>query len=129
MSIFKTTDDIFKFPWNYTQYDSVTFPPDFIEWDYSSILDISEVVVWEELYYEAGNFGIYVSWNPRAEYYIIVYDLLIGSTHAVEEYYGHDAENKIKLRARELGIILKENQVWINPKEEWLYNSTPPERK
>jgi hypothetical protein len=126
MSVFKTTEDIFKFPWNYTKYDPVTFPPDFVDWDYSSILSIPQVDVWEEIYYEPGNFGIYASWNPKAEYYIIVYDLLPDAT---EEYYGQDSENKVKHRARELGIVLDENQVWINPRDEWLYELAPSQQK
>jgi len=126
MSVFKTTEDIFKFPWNYENYDPVTFPPDFIEWDYNSTLTISQVSAWEQIYYEPGNFGIYAAWNPYAEYYIIVYDLFPAAT---EEYYGYDSQHKVKQRAQELGILLNETQVWIDTKKEWLYRSTPPEQE
>ena len=99
---------------------SAALPPR-SEWDHSKILKIDDVVIWEQLHYEPGNVGIYASWDPYAEFYMIVFNLFVDFDLGIETFFGKGANRKVVDRAKELGIELENNQVWIDEKNSWLY--------
>ena len=78
MPFFKSTKDILKSPWedelfnpNWMDSDKLVLPPS-KEWDYSRELSIEDVDIWEVISEMSGPSGIYASWLPYAEFYIIV---------------------------------------------------------
>lgn len=77
-------------------------------------MKISDVVLWEQLYYKTGSFGIYVSWSPYAEYYMIVYNLFSHIEQGVEIYCGPDACKNLQNKARLLGVELKDTNIWVD---------------
>jgi hypothetical protein len=127
MPIIKKTDAILNQPWNDDSLEiinnSANLPPR-LEWDYSKNLTINDVTNWEQLYYEFGNVGIYASWDPYAEFFIIVFNLFLDSDLGIETFYGQGSNRKVLERAKELGIELQENQIWIDEKNAWLYKYT-----
>lgn len=124
MPIFKTTDQILNDPWLVDEIEtppiSAALPPR-LEWDYSSDLKIEDIKVWEQLYYQFGNIGIYASWDPYAEFYIIVFNLFSNTKEGIEIFYGQGSGRKVEIRAKELGIDLTRNQIWVDDNNYWLH--------
>jgi hypothetical protein len=126
MSIFKTNRDIFVAPWedelfdsNWMDSDKIIFPPK-IDWDYSRELQIEDVDIWEQIYYASGNFALYASWSPYAEFYLIT----LPPWHKgekIETFYGPKAGKKAYKRAIELGMPIFLNKIWVEPEDMWLY--------
>jgi hypothetical protein len=73
--ILRSTSDIFKDTWkkdfSNNQHNGQLLTSK--EWDYSREMTIDDVSLWEQLYYKPGSIGIYVSWSPFAEFYMIVH--------------------------------------------------------
>jgi hypothetical protein len=62
MPVFKTTQEILKYPWqDNTKSLNLRKPAD---WHKHRELTIDDVVLWEEIYYQPGNIGIYAAWSP-----------------------------------------------------------------
>ena len=43
--------------------------------------------------------------------------------YGAETYYGPGSQQKVMQRAKELGIPLSTNQIWVEPDDMWLYQS------
>jgi hypothetical protein len=123
MTTLRTYNDIFKNPWNYGESGLDQGDPDG-HWHYLREPRLEEITIWEEIFYQPGNFGIYGAWNPYAEFYIIVYDLYISNTSTVETFYGVNASKNLKERASKLGIDLPMFNVWVDKHNTWL---APPQ--
>mgnify|MGYP001155098050 CR=1 FL=1 len=65
----------------------------------SNNIKFEEVDVWEEIYLEKGNVGIYAAYEPYSDFYMIIYNDV-----PIKEFY--KSENDICVRAAELGIVL-----------------------
>jgi hypothetical protein len=127
MPIFKTTKNILTTPWedelwddNWMDSDSLVLPPK-IDWDYSRELKIEDVNIWEQIYYQGGGFGIYASWDPYAEFYLVTghhFTLIPGS---IETYYGPEAQKEVIKRAKEMGVELVLSKIWVEPEDMWKY--------
>lgn len=136
MPFFKTTynilikqdeDELFNDNW--MDSDKLILPPK-IEWDYSREMQIEDVDIWEVIYEQTNGFGVYASWLPYAEFYLIT----SGNTNHLrmingvpygdriwETYYGKGADKKVQSRMRELNIPFSLNKKWVEPEKVWLY--------
>ena len=127
MPFFKTTKDIFKTPWEDELYNSnwmdsstLVLPPQ-KEWDYSRELQIEDVDVWEQLYYQGGGLAVYAAWEPYAEFYMITKHNFDVISDGVETYYGKGAQKMIQKRIKELGIPIPIRDFWVEPEDMWMY--------
>ena len=103
MPLFKSTQDIFKGGeevYNSNDYNSMflKLPPN-PQWDDSRPLQVQDVDIWEVLTEMSGPTGIYASWCPYSDFYMIVLNNKIDST-----YYGEDSDIYAAKRAEELNI-------------------------
>lgn len=116
MPFFKTTNNIFKdyqeyFDENWMDSDKLKIPPAH-KWTYDREMTIEDVDLWEVIY--EGNFGIYASYSPQAEFYMIFpYYWMLQGGHQIETFYGKDAANRTWARAKELGITLPVTEYWL----------------
>lgn len=124
--LFKTTKDIFK-AWNDDLWsdnlldsDKVIYPPS-IEWDYSRTLNIEDIDIWEVLCSEGGGRGVWAAWLPYAEFYLVRPGWEAESKNGFETYYGPNARIEVIKRAKELGLNLNVQKVWVDPEEMWKY--------
>lgn len=96
-------------------------------WHYGRKIQLTDVPIWEEVYYSPGVLGIYAAWSPLAEYYIIVIPTMHFSNNAdahVETFYGPDAARQTWLRAKELGVNLDLYRHWVDDVNTWLTDET-----
>jgi hypothetical protein len=133
MPRFKSTQNIFKdffevFDENWMDSDKLVLPPK-IEWDYSRPLQIEDVDIWEVLYEQGGAVGVYASWSPYAEFYLIRVGWYLESQgYGSETYYGPGAAEKVYDRCQELNIPLPINKIWVEPEDMWLYSGPEPNK-
>ena len=103
MPRFKSTQNIFKdnreeFDPNWSDKPFLQLPPS-IPWDNSRKLEIEDIDLWEVVTEMSGPTGIYASWLPYAEFYMIVNSGNIDST-----YYGEGSDKHAAKRCEELKI-------------------------
>mgnify|MGYP001187763548 CR=1 FL=1 len=118
MNVLRTLDSIINNVWGDElggKYELNTGSPiaSYEEWDYTKSVDISKVKIWEQLYHEPGNIGLFASWNPYIECYIIVYYPFIKSNNGIIVYYGKDSCYDVSAVMKELSLnfdIFKINQ-------------------
>lgn len=126
MTIFKTTSEILDTPWEF-QYPDPSIPaitPEKIEWHGIRDMVLEDVEVWEQIYYQGGNIGIYASWKPYGELYMITYNLYVGTEVEYELFYGPDAASQIKDVAKQLGIDLEVKKMWVDELNKWMYDDS-----
>lgn len=104
MPRFKTTEMILKgideyFDENWMDTPFLVIPKD-DPWDYSRTLQIEDVDLWEVISEQSGPSGLYASWRPYAEFYMILVNRTIDST-----YYGAGSDEYAGRRCDELGIL------------------------
>lgn len=104
--ILKTTYHIFNNPWEEKKTDLISPPPPTLKWNKDGFPTVNDIDLWEELYYQKGNVGIYGAYNPHAELYIIVYNLFIKEPCGIEVYSGPEAAVEVWKKASELSIKL-----------------------
>lgn len=127
MPIFRTTAQIFKLGGGEEHFDpnwmdsNVVTLPETKEWDYSRELKIEEVDIWEVIYQQGGGFAIYAAWLPHAEFYLITLPAYLYKENSVEVYYGALASKKVYERAKDFGVYLSVNKIWVEPEKVWLY--------
>jgi len=127
--IFRTTENILRTPWedelfnpNWFDSDKVVLPPKY-DWDYSRELQIKDVDIWEQIYYQGGGLGLYAAWLPYAEFYMIVHHLFMYKNNSIETFYGKNANKKAYLRALELGMPVSLNKIYVDDEHAWLYEN------
>jgi hypothetical protein len=138
MPLFKSTYNILVKPdedevFNHNWMDSNTLvlPPK-TNWTYDRDMQIEDVDIWEQLYYDNTGIGIYASWAPYAEFYLITTGFkqnslpkIINGSHYwdknVETFYGAGAQKQVMMRAQQLGVQLSTHKTWIDDDELWLY--------
>lgn len=127
MPTFKSTYNILKAPWedelfsdNWMDSDKMVLPAK-KNWDYARPLQIEDVNIWEVIYQQGGGKGLYASWDPYAEFYMITTNNWNGTDPKIEMFYGQDAGKKSYKRAKELGMPISINKIWVEPEEMWLY--------
>lgn len=103
MPRFKSTNNILKD--NQEIYDANWFDKNFLElppsipWDNKRELQVEDIDIWEVINEMSGPSGIYASWMPYAEFYMIVHNGQIDST-----YYGEGSDKYAAKRLDELKI-------------------------
>ena len=60
-------------------------------WDYSKTITVNDVKLWEQLYHESGNFGLYVAWSPYIECYLLVFYPFLNFDKGYKIFYGNNA--------------------------------------
>lgn len=128
MPIFRTTHGIFKEPWkdelfdiNLMDYDTLKLLPK-KNWDYKREMKVEDVDIWEEIYLQGGGTGLYAAWMPYAEFYMILKNIYWSNDGLdVETFYGPGAGQKAYTRARELGMPIFLNDMWVEEEDMWLY--------
>ena len=104
MPRFKTTQNILvdnKELYNENWFDTpfLNLPPN-PRWDNKRELQVEDIDLWEVISEMSGPTGIYASWMPYAEFYMIVNKGKIDST-----YYGEGSDKYAAKRAEELNIM------------------------
>ena len=85
-------------------------------------MQIEDVNLWEVIYEQGGAVGVYASWDPYAEFYMVrVGWFLEQQGYGAEMYYGPGALKTVKKRMNELGIPYTTNQIWVEPEDMYLY--------
>ena len=99
------------------------FIPPTTEWDYSREMVIEDVDIWEVLYEASGGIGVYASWLPYAEFYMITTGWIPNTVNdrIIETYYGPTSQKQMYARATVLGIPLRVHTVWIDDEDIWLH--------
>lgn len=114
MPIFKTTNDILNNPWANDADFCVDELPIKEEWIVDTPATFDDIQVWEQIYNQPGNIGVYAAWSPYVEIYIIVYNLFVKSPYGIEVFLGANASEQIIEKMQELDVDLTTNYVWIN---------------
>lgn len=145
MPQFKTTyniltkqdeDEVFDSAW--FESDKQVYPPK-RNWDYSRDLQIEDVDIWEVITEASGGLGVYASWSPYAEFYLITTGLDYkngAKTIADREYYGRtfetfygpNAAKQAYNAARQIGLNLQTFEYWVEPNEMWLHQDPEPNK-
>lgn len=113
MTLFKLTNEILTCRWDYAASRYIAAPLT-EDWHDERKITIDDVNIWEVIYSQPGNIGIYSAYCPYAEFYIIIYELFLHTEYGVVSYYGPDAERDVWRKAAELGIQLPINRVWAD---------------
>jgi hypothetical protein len=98
INILKQTDKDELYNPNWFDKNFLELPPS-IPWDNKRELQVENVDIWEVITEMSGPTGIYASWMPYAEFYMIVSQGKIDST-----YYGEGSDKYAAKRAEELSI-------------------------
>jgi hypothetical protein len=126
MPRFKSNANLFvhldeEFNQNWINSDKLIVPAT-KNWTYDREMNIDDVDLWEIIYEEGGGKGVYASYSPYAEFYLICTGVISdGKTPRWETYYGPGAEEKVKNRMREFKWPYPINQVWVDDEDLWLY--------
>jgi hypothetical protein len=107
--IITTTEKILSSSWNKDKNE--VFPlrtP--ARWLGSVSLEFDDIKLWEEIFYQPGLIGVYASWDPYEEFYIIVH-LLHLDKQFIETFVGEAASNLVVERCKLFGIELSYNEI------------------
>ncbi len=105
--------------------NSLVLPPN-PKWDYSRPLQIEDVDIWEVLWEAGGGWGVYASWCPYAEFYMLTIGAQDDKKKQIEVFYGANAQKFLLKRAKDLNINLYTYQIWVDAEEMWLYKEPEP---
>ena len=119
--LLKTTEEIFKNPWSNVG-NLIDTPPKIENWDYTDVVSISTVNLWETLFFQPGNIGIYASWDPYIEYYILTHNLFLDFQPSILEFYGSGSNKQIIQKCKDLKIEITPNSIWVDSDNSWLYD-------
>lgn len=105
--ILRTLDEIFENSWG----DKIK-PQEYpkrtpLRWFPKQKLTINDVSMWEEILYIEGVIGVYVSWDPYEEFYILVHNLHLQNDF-IEAFEGDQGIDNLIDRCRDFGIELPE---------------------
>jgi hypothetical protein len=109
----KSTHEILTMPWKESTNCipiGGKIPP---TWKGNTPLTINDIHFWEELYHEPGNIGVYISWSPYEEFYMIAYNLFATQPFGTKTFYGSNAALEVVNTLSKLRIDLPINKIWI----------------
>lgn len=117
---FKSTYNIFTdfgevFDPSWMDSDTLQLPPK-KDWDYSRELTVEDVDIWEVIWEAGGGQGLYASWSPYAEFYL----LSIGGQ--INTLYGPNSQKELIQKIKELNLPVSVNKIWVEPEDMWLYS-------
>ena len=134
MPRFKSNANLFvhldeHFNQNWLDSDQLTLPPT-TKWTYDREMQIDDVDLWEVIYEQSGSKGVYASYSPFAEFYLICNgNVSDGRSPRMETYYGPGAEESVRQRMIELNWPYVDNQIWVDNDDMWLYQSNNEVKK
>lgn len=116
---FRSTANIFKdfgeiFDPNWMDSDKLVLPPK-KNWDYLRELQVEDVNIWEVIWEAGGGWGLYASWDPYAEFY------LLNANGISETFYGSGCQKSLIKRLEQLNIPVQLHKIWVEPEDMWLY--------
>jgi hypothetical protein len=113
MTKFRTTEQILSSTWKFENVNFVVNPnPEY--WTKENAMTIEDVNTWEEIEFVPGCFGIYVSWDPYAEFYLVTFNQFLNESQGLKVFSGKDASSAVINFAKKLGCDLKSNKILIN---------------
>jgi len=113
MTKFRSTQQILSSVWKFENAD-FTINPNPSYWIEKRNMTIDDVKVWEELEFVPGCFGIYVSWDPYAEFYLVVFNQFLDEPSGIKIFAGDHSAEEVKIFAKKLGCDLSVNKISIN---------------
>lgn len=127
---FRSTQNIFSdlgevFDPNWMDSNSLILPPN-PEWDYSRPLQIEDIDIWEVLWEAGGGWGVYASWCPYAEFYMLTIGAEKDEGKKIETFYGPKSQEALLKRTKELNIELYIYKIWVDKEDMWLYKDPEP---
>jgi hypothetical protein len=116
MNILRTFDSIIENVWGDKDsgncITNTSSPvPLYEEWDYNKKVDILDIKIWEQLYHDPGNLGLFASWSPYIEYYILIYYPFLDTDAGIVTYYGKDACYDVAAVMREISINFEVSRI------------------
>lgn len=120
----RSTQDIFK---DNTEISTINFDeslsetdlPPRTQWSYQRNMQLEDVDVWEVLYEEAGGTGVYASWEPYAEFYM----LRLKDNH-VEFFYGPGAQKfMLQYLKTSWNVELSPSKIWVDEEYAYLFDA------
>ena len=108
--ITKTTTEILNNAWGEISSEDVPQRRTPFNWMKDTKFKIEDIDSWEEIYYRPGVIGVYVSWNPYEEFYIITHNLHLDKSF-IEIFQGPDAVDDIIQRCKSFGVNIKYNLI------------------
>lgn len=114
MSLFVTTDTIFENSWNYIPHDNTVSLPPQESWNENTDIKLDDIKIWEQIYFEPGNVGVYAAWNPYVEFYMITFNCFLKDKKYIEIYQGSNSANEVLGRLKDFGINLDYQEIWID---------------
>jgi len=119
---YRITKEIFQKKWEIVNFDTaVNYPPPSEPWNKQERPNISDIEIWEQLYYQPGSIGIYAAWHPRYEFYMLVHDLFKNNEKTVEQFWGPGAAYDVYKKAQKLGIDLEIYKIEVSDEEKKNY--------
>jgi len=121
--IFRTTEQILHSYWQTDAVNSILphikfeVTPASTLWNDQKNIEISDIQMWEQIYYKGAHVGIYAAWNPRVEFYLISYNLFLHLPQGIKTFYGPDAKRHVWKFAKDLNVILPVNKIWVENTE------------
>jgi hypothetical protein len=109
--IITTTEQILSSSWNENKNE--VFPlrtP--ARWFGTTPPGLDDIKLWEEIFYQPGLIGVYVSWEPYEEFYIIVH-LLHLDKQFIEVFYEDDAVDRVLERCKYFNIMLPSKEIFV----------------
>ena len=125
MTVFKSTRYILDNPWAVEiSTDSVATPPNAV-WKDERSPTIEEIDLWEQIYYQPGNVGIYAAHEPYADFYLLTYNLFMDRPEGIQTFSGPQAEKQLWQKIKDLKIPVILNSVWTEDTDQ-LDTDLPP---
>lgn len=127
MPFYKTTKNIFvdfneHFDQNWMDSDDIYVPPN-QKWDYKREMQLDDVDLWEVIW--ESDFGIYGSYQPYAEFYLVKYPLRFMEDRPelppYITFYGQGAQVELTKHLKKWNIVLPINKLWVEDEDMWLY--------
>lgn len=109
MTVLKSTYQIINDYWSNVEDIKIQKYP--LHWSGNDPITFKDVVIWEQVYHQPGNIGIYIAHSPREEFYAVIYDLFSKENAGIKTFYGNTAVADIMNLAEKLGISLTES--WL----------------
>lgn len=132
MPQFRTSNHLFINPgiddfWdeNFMERKEVYLPPTY-KWDYKKDMQIEDVQLWELIYEEYGLQGLYASYVPYAEFYLLLTKNFENDTPILKTFYGQNCLEKIlnELKEQNLNWPIFKNRIWVDEEDMWLYDQS-----
>lgn len=110
---------------NFMERYDVYFPPTY-KWDYKKDMQFEDVYLWELIYEESGLRGLYASYIPYAEFYLLLTRDYEKNMPIVKFFYGQNCLKNIKkeMKNQNLKWPLSLNKIWVDEEDMWLHDNS-----